>query len=342
MTTVPSKPVPAQFVAVDVSSDQAQKEFDTAIRELKSLGWTVGGKDGAIKLIEADLFEPQMSDQPSIVVCASRFQVDRFDVVKPQAHDLLEKLGCLDLEAKLANSVISDLAVDKVLIGFNWTMVRAGEFCGIARSPSRDTEGARSIRPEHGFAGQKLRDTASYLCSVDPLSRSVGLAAINAYWNRQQPPDETDGLIHSGGGLSGIPAPGDGVVIVGGFRGAQKRLPKSRIVERQPKPGDISAEDAPKAFRDAKVLAITAQTLMNGSLEPILRASSNVPNRMLVGPSCPACPVILDYGLDEVFGAVIIDPDAAEQFIVESGTMIMLDHIARSRCLRRSPVMEAA
>lgn len=73
---------------------------------------------------------------------------------------------------------------------------------------------------------------------------------------------------------------------------------------------------------------------MNESLEPILAASSAVPRRMPVGPSAPACPLILAPGLHETFGAVIVDADAAETFVPETGTMIVPDRIARTRSLR--------
>ncbi|MEM8591411.1 MAG: DUF364 domain-containing protein, partial [Pseudomonadota bacterium] len=238
------------------------------------------------------------------------------------------------LERALAESVKPGLTVDKVMIGFNWTLVRAGDLCGIARSPARGTEGARTIRPERGFAGVELRDLAQNLCSLDPLRRSLGLAAINAFWNRPDPPASVAKHLTSRGGLQSIAPPGEGALIIGGFRAALKRLPQARIIEREPKPGDIPASAAPAAFRTAKTLAITAQTLMNGSLEPILRQSQMVPLRLLLGPSCPVTPILFDHGINEAFGAVIKDAHAAEDFIAESGTMIMLDHIAENRTIR--------
>ena len=238
------------------------------------------------------------------------------------------------MEQVLADSVVGDIPVDKVIIGLNWTMVRAGDLCGVARSPDRGTEGARTIRPPEGFIGKPLSELALYLCSSDSLMRSLGLAAINAWWNRKELLREAKSYVSEIGGLSAIEAPGEGVVIVGGFRGTQKRLPLSRIVEREPKPGDILVEDAPKAYLKANTLAITAQTLMNGSLQTILQQSVSVPRRMLVGPSTPLCPLLFDFGLTELSGAVILDPDMAETFILESGTMIMLDNIAVSRYLK--------
>lgn len=331
-----NKHVLNNLVAIDCSDDQKSADFDTALTRLRSQGWTIGGPDGRLRLIDAGEAVLEATDRPGLLICRSQADADRHQAISPSGFEMVRASGYGRLEADLAASVTKVYAVDKVLVGLNWTLVRAGDLCGIARSPARGTEGARTIRPPEGFAGKPLSELATRLCSDDPLSRSVGLAAINAYWNRPDPLDIVKPYIRPRGGLGGIEPPGDGVVIIGGFRGAQKRLPKARIVEREPKPGDIPAEEAPQAYRQAKTLAITAQALMNASLEPILQESRSVPHRMLVGPSSPACPILFDHGIEETSGAVITDPDAAEAFIIETGTMIMLDHIARPRCLRRS------
>lgn len=245
---------------------------------------------------------------------------------------ILQSLGAGQVETTLVQSIPEGIAVDRLLIGFNWVLVRAGNLCGIARSPDRGTEGARTIRPDGGFAGQSLRDLAQNLLSLDPLARALGLAAINTFWNR---PDASYPSITETGGFAAIEPPGDGLVIIGGFRAAQRRLPQARVVEREPKPGDIPAHEATPALQAAKTLAITGQTLMNGSLAPLLQNVGPGPHKLLVGPSTPLCPLLLDHGLDELSAAVILDPDAAERFICESGTMIMRDEIARSAYLRK-------
>ncbi len=237
-----------------------------------------------------------------------------------------------NIETVLSQSIPRGHIIDKVIVGFNWSLVRSKELCGIARSPSRNTEGARTIRPAQGFKGMDLADLATYLRTTDPLARSVGLAAVNAYWNKADANYNERVPI---GGFSGLEAPGDGVVIIGGFRGALKRLPNARIVEREPKESnDIPESEAASYIAKAQTLAITAQTLMNNSLNQILDDAQNVPHRILVGPSAPLCPLLLKYGLHEISAAVIQNADAAEEFICETGTMIMLDHIAKSVYLR--------
>lgn len=236
------------------------------------------------------------------------------------------------IEDILTQSIPRGHIVDKVIIGFNWSFVRSGDLCGVARSPSRGTEGARTIRPEAGFKGIDLADLAAHLQSEDELARSVGLAAVNAYWNRK---DADYNELVPMGGFAGLEGDGEELIIIGGFRGVTRRMPKARIVEREPKDiNDIPETEAAPYIAKAKVLAITAQTLMNNSLNSILENAQNVPRRILIGPSAPLCPLILGHGITEVSAAVIQDAHAAEEFITESGTMIMLEHIAKSAYLR--------
>ncbi|MEM7320698.1 MAG: DUF364 domain-containing protein [Pseudomonadota bacterium] len=313
-----------------VGRDESSREY---LKALQDIGFFVSSDSkGNIQLAVSG------DDPPAATLkVAEDISVeDACPAVPADAFSILKALGFMKLEQELCDSVPQGHIVDQVIVGFNWTMVRAGELCGIARSPDRGTEGARTIRPPEGFVGKDLSTLAKYLLSTDSLHRSLGLACVNCYWNRVEPPDDAAAFEAPRGGLASIDPPGEDAIIIGGFRGALRRLPKARIVERDPKPGDIPASEAPKAYRSAKTLAITAQTLMNGSLTPILLASHMVRYRILVGPSCPASPIFFDHGIDEVFGAIVLDPDAAERFILESGTMIMLDHIATTRTLRAS------
>lgn len=331
-----------RIIGIDVTDAVKLALFDTALAVLASAGWGDGTGPAALHVVD---WAPDLDPVApfTLALCRDPVAQRAAGAIAAGPFAILDALGWAGLEIDLAESVPPGLGVDRVLIGFNWTLVRSGDLCGIARSPARGTEGARTIRPETGFAGQDLRDLAQNLKSMDPLRRSLGLAAVNAFWNRADPPAPVTPHIAPRGGLQSIAPPGEGAVIVGGFRAALKRLPRAQIVEREPMPGDIPISEAPEAYAKAKVLAITAQTLMNGSLAPILAASGAVPYRILVGPSCPASPLVFSHGLDEVFGAVILDPDAAETFILESGTMIMRDHIATTRTLRRSaPLADGA
>ncbi|MEM9973275.1 MAG: DUF364 domain-containing protein [Pseudomonadota bacterium] len=239
-------------------------------------------------------------------------------------HGLLRAVGGGALDRALADSVTAEDAVEEVLVGFNWVLVRAGCYCGIARSPDRGTEGARTARAGEPIRGRPLRALAGWLCSLDPLRRAIGLAAVNAFWNTPDGPSPKGKW-----GLARFAPPGDGLVIIGGFRAAMERLPNAKIIEREPKGKDVPADRAGPALAEASAVAITAQTLMNGSLEPLLARIAHIPIRLLVGPSAPVAQVMLDHGLTAVSGLCITDPSAARDFIAETGTMIALDQMTK-------------
>jgi len=240
-------------------------------------------------------------------------------------HALLRAAGGGSFDVALAESVTATDDVDEVLVGLNWVFVRAGLYCGIARSPDRGTEGARTARLDGPIKGRPLNALAGWLCSLDPLRRAIGLAAVNAFWNTADGPTARQKW-----GLARFDAPGDGLVIVGGFRSAMERLPMAKIIEREPKGEDVPVDRAGSVLAEANAIAITAQTLMNGSLEPLLARVSHIPMRLLVGPSAPVAPLALSHGVTAVSGLCITDPEAARTFIAETGTMVARDHMTKA------------
>lgn len=288
--------------------------LSVALDYLRKAGWTVGERNGYHTI--------GIGEARPVALPLGRNASDDLPV---NGHGLLRAVGRGGLDRDLALSVATDVIVDEVMVGLNWTMVCAGPLAGIARSPDRGTQGARTVRDGEPIAGRPLRELALWICSLNPLRRSIGLAAVNAYWNRQ-------GGVPGGGphdkgpwGFARFDAPGEGLVIVGGFRGALERLNRARVIEREPKGNDIPAAKAPEALREAPAVAITAQTLMNGSLEPLLHHAAGCPRIMVVGPSTPVAPLLFSYGVTEICGLGITDPEQVAQFIKETGTMIALD-----------------
>lgn len=326
-------------IYVSAYNTELVHKFNAEIDRLRGFGWNITRldtrqqSDDAVILSHSQFDTQNSGSSAFIIICEDENLAKQYSAISPDGFAILSALGGGKIEQALVNSIDIEVEVDKIMVGFNWTMVTAGNYCGIARSPSRGTEGARTIRPEGGFAGRSLKSIAQMLYSTDALSRSVSLAAINAFYNR--PDSDKQAKSSMASGFSSIEAPGEGVVIIGGFRGVTKRLTAAKIVEREPRPEDVPIDQAAETIANAKTLAITAQTLMNGSLEPLLLASQNVKRRMLIGPSTPLSPTLFDYGLTDLNGMAVYDREAIERFICETGTMIMLDGIMQSKGLRK-------
>ena len=336
-------------VFVSAYNADLKKNFDAEINQLRDFRWKIGSFDGVnsssinsyiaqsdILLINLSQFSEasNIGKLPAlIIICEDKIEAQKFNAIAPDGFAILIALGGGKIEQSLADSVDAAITVDKVVVSLNWTMVKAGKYCGVARSPSRDTEGARTIRPENGFKGQSLNSLAQLLCSCDGLSRSVGLAAVNAFWNR--PKTTRNQISDMDWGFASVNPPGDGLVVIGDFGGINDRLPLAKIVEREPKAGHVPVDQAKEVIANAKILVITGQTLMNGSLEPLLRASDKVEMRILLGPSVPLSPVLFEYGIDRVNGMAIHNVKDMETFICETGTMIMLDNLVQKISINR-------
>ncbi len=92
------------------------------------------------------------------------------------------------------------------------------------------------------------------------------------------------------------------------------------VIERELQGNDVSVDRAEVQLSEAKAIAITAQTLMNGSLEPLLARVNHIPTKLLLGgPSAPVSPILFEHGLTAVSGLTVTDPSATRTFIAETG-----------------------
>jgi len=308
------------LVHVAIYDSDLKNQFNYELAQLEKFGWD-------IPIINAS----QKPNAPaSIVVCENLDEAKKHNAILPDGFSILSALGGGKIEKSLVEGIGMDAGVDKVIVGLNWSMVQAGEYCGIARSPSRGTEGARTIRPQDGFKNKSLKDMAKLIYSCDELSRSIGLAAINAFYNRPKENIQEK----QKWGFANVNPPGDDTVIIGDFgKEMKKRLPMAKVVEREPKQNQVDATQAKDVISNTNKLIITGQTLSNGSLEPILLSSQEVKWRMLLGPSVPLAPALLKQGLNQLCGTAVHDIKATERFILETGSMIMLDNLVQKIAL---------
>ncbi len=222
---------------------------------------------------------------------------------------------------------VAELPVRRVVIGLNWVLVEGPDGCGLAFTP-RPPGGCRALPMAGQLAGGSLQSLARLATSLDPLQASLGVAAVNAHYNRFDLEGETTN------GLDELTAVSGPAVAVGRFPGMVERRPDVRIIERNPAPGDYPEAAAAWLLPTAAVAVLTSSTLPNHSL-PGLLGQATTARRVLVGPGTPLTARLFSYGLDVLAGLVVTDPEGAARVIAESGAVKALKPFTRSVTLRR-------
>lgn len=196
----------------------------------------------------------------------------------------------------------------RVVVGFNWTAVEGAEALGLAATPSR-ADCARTTAETGSYAGRPLAELARLFVSDNPYERAIGLAAANAHWNRDTPDlSEGDGLSASNAGR---------IVVIGRFPGLDRKLPSAVVLERNPGPEDLPAEKAAEVIPGCTDLAITATTLVNGTLGGLLALADPSCRITLVGPGTPLCPAFHGLGIQRLAGFVATDREGCLRAIME-------------------------
>lgn len=213
-----------------------------------------------------------------------------------------------------------DLPVDQVIVGiFNvGVSVKSRIAAGIAATITGNDRN-NGIAPG-ALRGKNLRELAMLVLSQTPLEASVGLAAINAgiacnenFGNRKYV--EINGrelLLEKGKNKS--------VASIGRFPFLDKISNAFRcleVFEKQPGPSDLPETDIPARLLEAEVVIITGTTLSNHSFDSIVPYLNPKAYVIMLGPSTPVSPILLNSGINAVCGVQIQDSSGVMASIKE-------------------------
>jgi uncharacterized protein (DUF4213/DUF364 family) len=217
----------------------------------------------------------------------------------------------------------------RVVIGLNWTLVESDTGAGLCHTPARGTAGCFGLPAPGDYTGQPLRALAALWLSENIFERAIGIAAVNAHWNRY---DLEGGASN---GLDLLEDKGVRTVIIGRFPGLETRLPGAAVIEREPGPDDYPEEAAPDLLANAEFVAITASTIANASLPGLLGMIRSA-KTVLVGPSTPLAPALFDLGVHALSGFVAADLDGLVRTLQEGGGVKAMRRFGRFVTLERS------
>jgi uncharacterized protein (DUF4213/DUF364 family) len=224
---------------------------------------------------------------------------------------------------KLISGIPENLTVEDYAVGCAWTMVKAGGTSGIALTVRQRAGKSEEFVP---IIGLPLRKVAELVKSWNFIDASIGMAAINAYYNA---PDRlrSMGLLLEGTevqkkndafSIFGSAVEGKKVSVIGRFPNIEKQLKPIcdlSILERDPQMGDYPDSACEYILEEQDFVFITGMTLTNKTLPRLLELIRPDAQVCMVGPSVPLSDVLFSYGVNHLSGfCAMEDQRVAEAF----------------------------
>jgi uncharacterized protein (DUF4213/DUF364 family) len=219
----------------------------------------------------------------------------------------------------LLNSITNDAPVENVLVGAFWTMV-CSRGCGMAATyKSPLAHGRQTVRNVGNMLGMSARELAEYARSDDLLEASIGLAALNSLLPE---PGVAEVELNAFEILAQA-GENQNVALVGHFPFVDRLRPRVGqlwVLEQDPLEGDYPAEAAVDLLPQAKIIGITASTLINHTLDDLLTLCPAQAQVLLLGPSTPLSPILFQHGLTILSGTRVIDPATVLRYISQGAS----------------------
>ena len=193
-----------------------------------------------------------------------------------------------NLYDELYMGIPSGIRIEGCVVGRLWTTVRANGNIGLARTLG--DVGAEGDALGQSFIGQYLRDTASWLKWDSPVRASIGVAAMNAFYNR------SDRLK----GKSAPPAfqeklSGKRAAIIGELPNLEAGLTDCCELTVLPLPERTELDGAYAAALKRDFVFISGDALTNQTLPALLAEVGEGTRVSLAGVSVPAAPVLFAF-----------------------------------------------
>ena len=180
---------------------------------------------------------------------------------------------------------------------------------------SMTTEG-ETVAPMYpgGIDGLSLGEAALAAKSWNLAEAGLGVAAINSHYNTQENARALSCLeAYKTPCTRGLALTGRTVGLVGHLRLPEEALEgagRVYILERSPKPGDYPDSACEFLLPECDIVLITGSSLVNKTLPRLLELCREA-FVILVGPTVPLCPDLLDLGIDRLAGMCVTDREAA-------------------------------
>jgi uncharacterized protein (DUF4213/DUF364 family) len=225
---------------------------------------------------------------------------------------------------------LQDGSVLDVRVGAFWTAVVvevAGlRQCGLAstlRDDDHHHSGRPAVRDAGLLTGRRARELAELARSGSALEAAIGMATINALLPRCEE-QWTDLNAEEEIARHGT---GKRVAVIGHFpfvARLQQGAASLWVLEQRPRGKDLPAEAASAVIPQADVLAISGTTLINHTFEGLMVLRRPDALVVVLGPTTPLSPVLFDFGVHILSGAVVVDIDAVLNVVSQGANFVQV------------------
>ncbi|MFP4088266.1 MAG: Rossmann-like domain-containing protein [Desulfobacteraceae bacterium] len=202
--------------------------------------------------------------------------------------------------------------------------------CGLAATLPRDAlRQAPPMVQDPGFLLEKgCRELIQLVKSDHILEAAMGMATINSLL------DVDPGSCTELNAADLIMEKGENkrVAIVGHFPFIPKveKVAKTLwVVEKNPRPGDFSEDEAEKLIPRADVVGITGTAFTNHTIEHLLNLCDKGAYVVVLGDTAPLSPVLFDYGVNAVSGTKVMDPEQVLRCVSQGANYRQIKGVSR-------------
>jgi uncharacterized protein (DUF4213/DUF364 family) len=231
-------------------------------------------------------------------------------------------------------STTGDVLAREVWVGLYWTAVK-GLKMGLAATPTDIACcSAEDVQNAGELHTRSVGELARGLRSNHPLEVTIGMAALNSLIEVT----EGDSVELNAREVILKRGTGKNVATIGHFPftdALRAVAANTWVLELHPAPGDVPAERAPELVPQADVIGLTATTLLNGTFEALAKLFPPQALVVMLGPSTPLSPVLFDYGVNLLGGALVTDPVTALRYVGQASSLHRMPGVKRITLMKK-------
>lgn len=189
---------------------------------------------------------------------------------------------------ELCIGIPSGIRIEECEIGDRWTMVRANGNVGIARTMGAGDVDCAVLA--QSMTGTYLRDAANHMKWKNLVCASVGVAAMNAFYNR------ADQLAGNCAESAFEETAGKTVAVIGDLPNVEIELMGCASLAVLPLPESNELGVEYEEAMESEVLLISGDALITQVLPSLLKMAGENTKVILFGASVPAAPILFAFG----------------------------------------------